>query len=399
MFSRFQHLFRTVPHASAHPAPSAQVNGPLLAFVSSFWPAPFLVDARERWRMAFGAAVGMFITGWMSHWLGGNEPAAPWLVAPMGASALLVFAVPGSPMAQPWTVLAGNTVSALVGIACAWFIPDMNVAAAACVAGAIAAMLLLRCLHPPGGAAALLMVLTHTRAPGFAFFPVLCNSFVLVVVAIGYNRLTGRAYPHPQRAPAADAAARTRFSSADFDAALAHYNQVLDVSRDDLESLLEEAEAHAYQRNLGDLRCRDVMTRELHVAHFGTPLLDAWKLLRKHRIKALPVVDRARRIVGIVTPADFMQLAGLDEPHGLGARLRDVVTPSGATHSERAEVVGQIMTRQVQVASQGVRLSDLVPLFSHSGHHHLPVVDDENRLAGLLTQTDLVRALHRAVQP
>src|SRR3954470_5628146 len=137
MLSRFQQFFRAVPHPSADPVSRTQLDGPLLAFVSSFWPAPFLIDARERWRMAIGAALGMFVTAWMCHLLGGDDPAAAWLVAPLGASALLVFAVPGSPMAQPWTVLAGNTVSALVGIACAWFIPDMNVAAAACVAAAI----------------------------------------------------------------------------------------------------------------------------------------------------------------------------------------------------------------------------------------------------------------------
>jgi CBS domain-containing membrane protein len=368
-------------------------------FVASFWPAPFSIDTRERWRMAVGPAFGVFLTAITSHWLLAGNAAAAWLVAPIGASALLVFALPGSPMAQPWSVLAGNTLSTLVGIACAQYIPDTSLAAPVCLAAAIALMLLLRCLHPPGASAALLMVLTHTRAPVFAFTPVLCNSVVLVAAGIAYNRLTGRAYPHPQLPPVNAGPPRTRFTTADLDAALAHYNQVLDVSRDDLESLLEDAEAEAYRRNLGDLRCREVMTREVHVAHFGTPLQEGWNLLRKHRIKALPVIDGGRRIVGIVTPADFMLLAGLDEPRGLGARLRDAMSPSGMTHAGRAEVVGQIMTQDVQVARGDDRLADLIPLFSSSGHHHLPVVDDENRLAGLLTQTDLVRALHRAVRP
>jgi CBS domain-containing membrane protein len=107
------------------------------------------------------------------------------------------------------------------------------------------------------------------------------------------------------------------------------------------------------------------------------------------------VVDRARRIVGIVTTADFMRIADLEQHDGLGRRLRQVLRASGETHSERPEVVGQIMTRQVRVASEDRLLGDLVPVFSEGGHHHIPVIDAEQRLAGMITQTDLVRALYR----
>ena len=63
------------------------------------------------------------------------------------------------------------------------------------------------------------------------------------------------------------------------------------------------------------------------------------------------VVDRTRRLVGILTLADFMRHADLDGPQGLGGKLRAFVSRSGLTHSDRPEVVGQIMTRQVRVAS------------------------------------------------
>lgn len=370
----------------------------LRAFLASLRPAPFAIDQRERWRMTVGAGIGVLFTALISRWLGG--PGAAWLIAPLGASAVLVFGVPASPMAQPWSVVAGNTVSALVGIAFARYVPDAALAAGLAIACALALMLALRCLHPPGGAAAVLMVLAHNTAPDFALFPVLFNSLLLVAAGMVYNRLTGRAYPHPQLASApAPGEARSRFSGADLDAVLARYNQVLDISRDDLESLLVQAEAEAYKRNLGELRCGEVMTRDPVVVHFGTPLLEAWKLLRRHEIKALPVVDRANRIAGIVTTGDFMRLANLDKPHGLGARLREALLPTRLTHSERPEVIGQIMTRNVRVASEHVPLAKLVPLFSSSGHHHLPIIDADRKLVGILTQTDLVRALHQAVRP
>lgn len=369
------------------------------AWLAAFWPQRVRVDNRERIRSACGAALGILFAGLLCRWSAGVVGGlTPWLVAPIGASAVLVFAVPASPLAQPWAVIGGNTVSALVGMACVLLVPDTAVAGAAAVGLAIGVMFALRCLHPPGGATALLVALGQVHDLPFAAFPVLANSVALVLAGMAYNSLTGRTYPHVQAAPAAGAEPSSRFSAADLDAALSRYNQVLDVSRDDLEKLLVDAEAHAYSRNLGDLRCRDVMTSAPISVMFGTSLKEAWQLMRQRRIKALPVVDRARRIVGIVTVADFMRHADLDRHHGIGDRLRAMVQRVASSHSEQPEVVGQIMTRTVRVASADRPLVDLVPLFSEGGHHHIPIIDHAQRLVGIVTQSDLVGALYRAVR-
>jgi len=357
------------------------------------------VDARERWRSLAGAGVGILLTALVSRWLVSPEPSSVWLVAPMGASAVLVFALSASPMAQPWAVIGGNTVSALVGITCSLLLGDSLWAAPLSVVLAMVVMFTLRCLHPPGGATALLAVLAHTTSYQFALMPVLLNSISLVLAGIGYNNLTGRRYPHSQRANAAPSVKPARFSTADLDAALAHYNQVLDVSRDDLEELLHHAELASYHRNFGALLCADIMSREPVSVQFGTALDEAWALMRQQHIKALPVIDRSRRIVGILTMADFLRRAGLDELSGIGGRWRAFIQRSGSTHSRKPEVVGQIMTRKVQVASAHRHVIELVPIFSGGGHHHIPIIDAENRLVGIITQTDLLRALYRAVQP
>ena len=373
--------------------------GRLKNFAAGFLAVPMQVDARERWRAFLGAGLGILITALVSRWLVDPAVSATWLVAPMGASAVLVFAVPGSPMAQPWAVLGGNTLSALAGITCAIWIGDPVWAAAAGVGLALGLMFAFRCVHPPGGATALLAVLLHATSYRFALFPVLVNSLLLVLCGVVYNHLTGRAYPHAQRSPGPQPAEPARFSASDLDAALVHYNQVLDVSRDDLEQLLHYAELSAYQRNLGELRCADLMLQAPTAVQFGTSLSDAWKLMRQQHLKVLPVIDRTRRIVGIVTAADFLRQANLDELDGLGERLRALVQRNGLTHSSKPEVVGQIMTRKVQVTGVQRHAIDLVPLFSAGGHQHIPVIDAENRLVGLISQSDLVRALYQAVKP
>lgn len=371
----------------------------LRPFLSSFRPARARVGGRERLRALLGGALGIFITALVSRWLAGAEAINPWLIAPLGASAVLVFALPASPLAQPWSVIGGNTLSALVGIACAMNIADPVWAGAAAVGLSIAVMFSARCLHPPGGATALFAVLAHSNSYFFALFPVLTNSALLVFAGVVYNSLSGRRYPHGQQTNAPVASPAARFSASDLDTALAHYNQVLDVSRDDLEELLHHAELAAYQRNLGNLRCADIMSTSPISVTFGTHLDDAWTLMREHRVKALPVMDLGRRIIGIVTVADFMRQADTSTLGNIGKNLRAAVKRSGALSSDRPEAVGQIMTRSVRVMSAQRHVIELVPLFSEDGHHHIPIIDDEQRLVGIITQTDLVRALYRAVKP
>ncbi|MEP6790141.1 MAG: HPP family protein [Ramlibacter sp.] len=357
-------------------------------------PAALGIDRRERWRVVIGVGVGLFFAAVLS--LAFNA-GSPWLVAPIGASAVILFALPSSPLAQPWSVVGGNTVSALVGIAVANLAHGAQWAGAAPAFGGAAAvgmMFLLRCLHPPGGAAALLVVLGGVVDWRFALFPVFTNSILLTLAATVYNRSTGKAYPHRQVEAHASSDAG-RFIDADIERVLARYNQVLDVPRDELHALLEAAESQAYRRRLGELSCADVMSREVVSVEFGTGLQEAWAMLQERQIKALPVVDRARRVVGVLTLMDFMHSAEIELHEGFALKLRKFLQPTPGMNSNKPEVVGQIMTRRVQVARADRSLSAMVPVFSSTGHHHIPVVDAELRLVGILTQTDLVRALVR----
>ena len=370
----------------------------------AFLPGRSAIDNRERLRVVLGALTGVLIAGLLCHAAGAAlVPGVAWLVAPLGASAVLVFAVPSSPMAQPWAVIGGNTVSALVGIGCVVGLRGLGspeLVAALAVALAIALMLGLRCLHPPGGASALLMVLGGIDDPTYAFYPVLLNSLALVAAGIAYNNATRRPYPHLQLAPSGRTVPEDiRQLDADLDAVLARYNQVLDISRDDLKALLLQTQLRGYDRKLAEVRCGDIMSRDLVTVEFGTPLQEAWALLQRRRIKALPVVDRAFRIAGILTLADFLRAAELDVYEGFDEKLRSLIRSTRSMYSSKPEVVGQIMTRNVRVASMHRHLVDLVPLFGSTGHHHIPIIGDGERLVGMITQSDLVAALGRAVDP
>ena len=348
----------------------------------AFTPGASGVSLVERWRAGLGALLAIGLTSALSHWLH-TDVRAVWLVAPMGASAVLLLALPSSPLTQPWSVMGGNTLSALLGMAAYHWVPEPHLAAGMAVALALLAMFSLRCLHPPGGAMALMMVLTHTQDWHFALNPVLLNSALLVLVSMAYNRMTGRAYPHPKPVPPTSQTGTARFTIDDLDAALRHYNQVIDLDRQDLQALLHDAQAHAYERTLGQLLCRDIMSSPLLTVRGHETLAHAWDLLRSHNIKALPVVDEQKHVLGIITRADFVA-------HWHGAERM-------VTDAADGTLVRQLMSRRVRVASEGTRMIDLLPLFSAEGHHHVPIVNAQHVVVGMVTESDVVRALHRAL--
>ncbi|MFQ2255938.1 HPP family protein [Aeromonas dhakensis] len=352
-----------------------------------FFPVSTNTSLKESCYGALGAFVGLLGTALLCRWGLGLE--VHWLIAPMGASAVLLFAAPASPLAQPWSILVGNGVSALMGVLSASLVADPAQAAALAVMLAIAAMLLTRSLHPPGGAVALTAVIggegIRQLGVGYVLLPVLLNSLLLLLLALCYNRLLGRRYPNsgqarPNRHQTADPqpSERVATQAADIDFALEKHGELLDISRQDLQALLQEAQLHALRARVGTVRVQEVMSRDLILIAAQQPAMAAWQLLSHHQVKALPVVDEAGRLTGIITLHDLMIDRVLQQPRGAAdlAELR----------------VADLMTRKVSTARHDQQLYDLVGAFSDGGLHHMPVVDGE-QLVGILTQSDMVAAL------
>jgi len=158
-----------------------------------------VVSTTEKVVSVVGGFVSIVLLILISGWSLGPEHALA-LIASMGASAVLLFAVPHGPLSQPWPMLAGHGFSALIGVACAKWIHAPELAAACAVGLAIAAMHQFKCIHPPGDATALTAVMggkaVHDLGFGFVLFPVLANGLVMVGIAIAFNWLFGwRRYP------------------------------------------------------------------------------------------------------------------------------------------------------------------------------------------------------------
>ncbi|TPK66686.1 HPP family protein [Mesorhizobium sp. B2-4-19] len=341
---------------------------------------PILAGAtlRERLLACIGATIGIALTGVISGLAMGGGPHVALLVAPMGASAVLLFAVPASPLAQPWSIIGGNSISALVGVTVAHFIHDPVMASGLAVALAIAAMSFARCLHPPGGAAALTAVLGGPAVVSagflFPFVPVALNSIILVTLGLLFHRLARRNYPHVA-APAANshgtadppAQQRVGFRPEDIDAALTTLDETFDIDRNDLERLLRQVELQAMVRSHRTLLCRDIMSRDVVSVPEQATADEARQQLLDHNIRTLPVVDADARLVGAV---------GLRELTKTTDTVKGVISKAGTASPETPAM-------------------SLLPVLTDGRSHAVVIVDDERRILGLITQTDLLAAAAR----
>ncbi|MBX4867536.1 MULTISPECIES: HPP family protein [Rhizobium] len=343
--------------------------------------SPILAGAtlRERLIACFGALLGIGLTGVISGYLFGQGPHLPLIVAPMGASAVLLFAVPASPLAQPWAIIGGNTISALMGIIAAYFIRDPIIATGIGVSLAIGAMSFTRCLHPPGGAAALTAVLGGPVVAGwgflFPFVPVALNSCILVGLGLLFHKLSRRNYPHVVRKPAENthqtidppSAARVGFREEDVDAALEALDETFDIDRADLGRLLQQVELQATIRSNGKISCADIMSRDV-IAIGETSGPDAARhLLLKHNIRTLPVRDPEGRLIGTV---------GLRELFACGDTIAHAISKPAVARASDAAL-------------------SLLPVLTDGRTHAVIIVDDDHRILGLISQTDLLSAVAR----
>jgi CBS-domain-containing membrane protein len=150
-------------------------------------PRPRLRHMAWSWA---GAATAIGLTGALS-----SATATPWLMAPFGATAVLVFGLPDSPLAQPRNVIGGHLLTSLVGLVFLTALGPQWWSMALAVATAIAAMQMTRMVHPPAGANPLLIMATGASW-SFLATPVLTGSVAIVLVALLCNNLAPeRRYP------------------------------------------------------------------------------------------------------------------------------------------------------------------------------------------------------------
>ena len=230
------------------------------------------VSPAEKLVAAIGGTLGITLIAFISYQFTGASGAA-LIVPSMGASAVLVFAVPHGKLSQPWPLIGGNLVSAVIGVSCFKLVPDPFLAAGLAVGLAIGVMHLLGCIHPPGGATALAAVIggpaINSLGYSYAITLILLNVTIIFLVAMIFNNFfPWRRYPaaammrFTDQRPAGDMETASVVDKHAIELALADMDLVMDVTTADLQRVIQLSLDHARHQQLAP--------QQIQLDHFYT---------------------------------------------------------------------------------------------------------------------------------
>ncbi|MFC6338701.1 HPP family protein [Pseudomonas sp. CCM 7891] len=221
-------------------------------------PAAINTRPTEWSRAALGMALGTAFSVWACAQVFGMDVALH-LIGPLGASAVLLFAVSSGALAQPWSIIGSYLCAGVVALLVARVLG--RTLESACLAAAITVILIcwLRCLHPPAGGLAMSLVLADPASIALGWHElaaVMLGAAALLAFALAYNNATRTRYPKgvvvaPAPAFMPTAIENPAITVEDLQLALAEREQFLDVTTQELEELIQASERHARRRVIG----------------------------------------------------------------------------------------------------------------------------------------------------
>lgn len=373
--------------------------------LKSLGPAVARVPAMEALRAGLGALIGLGLTGLFLLSPTVDLDLGLYLVAPFGASSVLLFAVPNSPLAQPWSTIVGNTVAALVGVAVCLLVSDPALRIALAVGLAITATILCRAVHPPAGAVAMTAAMSPDAIAHlgfwFALTPIAFGTIALVLLATLYARLTGRHYPFRQfDDPSTHGTAdrnpteRLGLSEEELTGILERYRQSFNLGVEDLARLIGAAELQAAAHSSGPLTAQDIMSRNLVTVTSNTPLGEIADLFRQHHFTSLPVVGVDQTFLGVIFQMHLISQARDDAlrlDRGFRAAFRRLLDRD----REKPMTAADIMSVAGPRATGDTPIGALLPMMAEGDTDAVPVLE-YGKIVGIVTRTDLVAALSRS---
>jgi len=282
------------------------------------------VSHHERIISGFGGFLG--IAGILLVTTSVLPPASAGLiVASMGASAVLLFAVPHGKLSQPWSVMGGHLISACIGVTVGKLVANPVLAASLAVGLAIAAMHYARCIHPPGGASALAAIVSGSKVHALGYMyvltPVMLNASIILLVAIAVNMpFAWRRYPAGLKAvlskfkPEAVRELREEpgIQLNDIRYAIEQMDMVVDVTDDDLEEIYRLARRHASEGHL--VSAQILLGKSYSNGDYG----DDWSVRQvideatqpgRDQVIYRVVAGKNRRSTGVITREEFANWA------------------------------------------------------------------------------------------
>jgi CBS domain-containing membrane protein len=359
----------------------------------AYGPAMARPSGTDSLRGGIGAGLGLAAAA-ATVWLAEDAR----LIAPLGASAVMVFAIPNSPLAQPWSVVIGNLSATALALLLVGVLPAGPWVGPLVVMASLLTMYALRALHPPGGAMAFMVALGGTSSAGLVLGVSVLGSVTLVLGGLAWHWATGRTYPlrqpvqmgqHGTSDPAP--ANRTGLDPAELADILEDFRQSANLGVADLARLVGAVEQAAAARRMESFTAADIMSRDLVTVRPEAPLSQVADLFRQRGFTSLPVVDHEGRFLGVIFQLDLIRRAR-EDAFRLHRSLIAAFVRLIDDRRAKAPLAQDIMQAAVQRVTPMTPVGALLPMLSDGGAEAVPVVLGP-QIVGIVTRSDLVSAL------
>ncbi len=181
-------------------------------------------------------------------------------------------------------------------------------------------------------------------------------------------------------------------SEDDLREALKEMKAYMDVTEEDLTKIYGIALRHARERIASRVLVKDIMTTNVVSVKRIADLHEAARLLSENRISGMPVVDDNNRVIGVVSEADVLTLAGMKKEHTFKDVLRNLLGEPLPVRSG-GNKVGDVMSFPPITSKADDEVVEAAKILDERRIKRLPVVDKEGKLLGIVSRADIVRAI------
>jgi CBS domain-containing membrane protein len=181
-------------------------------------------------------------------------------------------------------------------------------------------------------------------------------------------------------------------SDEDLHAALREMKAYVDITEDDLKKIYEIALRHAQERVAFQLPVHVVMSKNVITVNRDANLHEAALILSEHKISGAPVVDEQGLVIGVISEADILTLAGMKREHTFKDVLRNILGEPVPAR-KIGNKVEDVMSFPPITAKADDDIGDVAKILDDRRIKRLPVVDDNGRLVGIIARADIIRAI------
>jgi CBS-domain-containing membrane protein len=181
-------------------------------------------------------------------------------------------------------------------------------------------------------------------------------------------------------------------SDDDLRAALKEMKTYVDITEEDLGNIYRLALKHAKERYAINIPVKSIMTRTVVVVNWNAEIHEVARLLAEHRISGLPVVDDGNRLVGVITEADVLSLAGVKKNHTFKDIVRHILGEQTSVRKE-GNKVSDFMTSPAITTTPDADITWTARILDEKRIKRLPVIDEAGSLIGIVSRGDIVRII------